>query len=307
MEALEATVTQEERAFAVAVAPATGAESTSEIGLERAAPTAAEALTGTSTPDTSATSTPGEARRQSLYEEVQRLQRLGSSHRAISRELDQPLRTIQRFAQAPDFTARKHRTRPPGQLAPHRSYLKERLQQGCRNAAQLWRELQEQGFTGSYSAVYAWIAERHPRTPEGALDPQRQGPVPTPRAVTWWLVRSPERLTTEQASFLEQLQERCPEIAHARELVQDFFAIARKREGDRLEDRVTRALDTGAAPLRSFALGLRRDWEAVVAGLTVAWSNGPVEGHVDHLKLIKRQMYGRANFALLRGRVLSPG
>jgi len=110
----------------------------------------------------------GEARRQCLYEQVQRL---GWSQRAISLELGQALRTIQRFAQAPDFPARKRRTRPPGQLAPYRSYLEERLQQDCRNVAQLSRELQEQGFTGSYAAVYAWIAERRPRTADGALDP----------------------------------------------------------------------------------------------------------------------------------------
>lgn len=238
---------------------------------------------------------------------MQRLQRLGCSQRAISQELGQPLRTVQRYAHAPDFPARQRRTRPPGQLAPYGSYLEQRLAQGCRNAAQLWRELRDQGFTGSYSAVYAWIAERHPSTTAGTRDPVRQDPAPTPRTVTWWLVRRPEQLTAEQAIFLEQLQQRCPRLQQARELVQDFFALARRREGDRLDDWVTRVLDTGTAPLRSFALGLRRDWEAVLAGLTLAWSNGPVEGQVNRLKLIKRQMYGRASFPLLRGRVLSPG
>lgn len=135
----------------------------------------------------------------------------------------------------------------------------------------------------------------------------RQDPAPTPRTITWRLVRRPEHLTAEQASFLEQLQQRCPGIQQARELVQDFFALARGREGDRLEDWVTGVRDTGAAPLRSFALGLRRDWEVVLAGLALTWSNGQVEGQVNRLKLIKRQMYGRASFLLLRGRVLSPG
>ncbi len=242
-----------------------------------------------------------------LYEEVQRLRGLGWSQQAIAGKLGQPVRTVQRYARAPVFPARKRRTRPAGQLAPYRSYLEQRLDQGCHNAAQLWRELREQGFRGSYSAVYAWIAEQYPRTADGAPDQRRPRPAPTPRQVTWWLVRRPEQLTPEQVAFVERLRERSPLLHQARELVQEFFALTRKREGHHLEDWVTRTQESGITALRAFALGLRRDWEAVIAGLTLSWSNGPVEGQVNRLKLLKRQMYGRASFPLLRARVLQSG
>lgn len=305
VEALEATLTQEERAFA-AVAAADPEPQLPAVGsTETRAPAAPSPA-----PAAPATPTPGEARRRQIYEEVQRLQGLGWSKQTIARELGQPLRTIHRYAHAPVFPARKRRTRPPGQLAPFRRYLEQRLEDGCGNAAQLWRELQEQGFTGSYSAVHAWIAERYPPLPAGEAGTPSQrsqgrtnSPPPTPRTVTWWLLRRPDELTAEQVAFLEALQERCPLIQQARELVQEFFGITRKREGAKLEDWVSRTSGSGIGALRNFALGLRRDWDAVVAGLTLPWSNGPVEGQVNRLKLIKRQMYGRAGFPLLRARV----
>src|SRR3712207_1170764 len=90
----------------------------------------------------------------------------------------------------------------------HQPGSEQRLKEGCRNAAQLWRELQEQGFTGSY-AVYAWIVERRaPDSPgaEGPPDQQTQSRIPTPRTVTWWLLRPADQFTTTQATFLKALR-----------------------------------------------------------------------------------------------------
>lgn len=311
VEALEATIAQDERALVGVVGSQLGADAATAIGVEaedrKADPAVAVATTNSPAPAAPGVSTPGEVRRRQLYEEVQRLRGLGWSQQAIAHELGQPVRTVQRYSRAPVFPARKRRTRPAGQLAAYRSYLEQRLARGCHNAARLWRELRDQGFGGSYSAVYAWITEQHPRTTDRAPDQRSRHQVPTPRKVTWWLVRRPEQLTPEQVGFLEQLQERCPMIQQARELVQEFFALVRKREGNLLEDWVTRTLGSGIAALRTFALGLCRDWEAVLAGLTLPWSNGPVEGQVNRLKLLKRQMYGRASFPLLRARVLRAG
>ena len=65
-----------------------------------------------------------------------------------------------------------------------------------------------------------------------------------------------------------------------------------------------RVAASGDPALRSFVTGLRRDQDAVTAGLTLNWSSGAVEGHVNRIKMLKRQMYGRANPDLLRRRVL---
>ena len=84
------------------------------------------------------------------------------------------------------------------------------------------------------------------------------------------------------------------------------MVILRKRKGHYLRRWVSRATnDDVPSPIRQFAKGLENDWQAVVAGLTLQWNNGMAEGHISRLKLIKRQMYGRASFDLLRARILA--
>ena len=81
-----------------------------------------------------------------------------------------------------------------------------------------------------------------------------------------------------------------------------------QRLGAQLEEWMSQATAAGAPrEIKSFAEFLRQDYDAVKAGLTLSWSNGQVEGQVNRLKLIKRQMFGRASFALLRARVLRAG
>ncbi len=93
-------------------------------------------------------------------------------------------------------------------------------------------------------------------------------------------------------------------IQQARELVQEFFRLARERQGETLRGWIARVAAAGHPELVTFARALDRDWEAVVAGLTLPWSNGPTEGQIHRLKLLQRPMDERASLALLRGRVL---
>ena len=107
-----------------------------------------------------------------------------------------------------------------------------------------------------------------------------------------------------QQQYLTQLCEADPQIREAYELIEDFTTMLRERQGEHLDAWLQKAEAQGIAELRSFALSLKRDYDAVKAGLTLAWSQGPVEGHVHRLKLLKRQMYGKASFQTLRKRVL---
>ena len=107
-----------------------------------------------------------------------------------------------------------------------------------------------------------------------------------------------------QQSYLTQLCEKDSQIAQTYELIQEFTSMLREREGERLDEWLERVENQGVGELQSFAQGLKKDYEAVKAGLTLSWSNGQTEGQVHRLKLIKRQMYGRGNFTLLRKRVL---
>jgi transposase len=113
-----------------------------------------------------------------------------------------------------------------------------------------------------------------------------------------------EVLTEEQAAFLERLKAGCPKVELAQSLALEFFGMARRREPTGLEGWIERAAQSGIEELKHFGAGLRRDWEAVVAGLTLPWSSGPVEGQVNRLKMIKRQMFGRASLAVLRARIV---
>jgi transposase len=248
-------------------------------------------------------------RRRALYEQVLRLQQAGRTARRIAKELGISKTTVHKYLQAGAFPERKARATPPGSVAPYAAYLHRRWDEGCQNAKQLWRELREQGFPGQPVAV--WRFTRNWRDPEEAGSDDEKGargrsvPAhPAPRAVVWWLLGGPSTLTEEQAAFLERLKAGRPKIELAQNLAREFFSMVRERAPGRLEEWVVRASTSGMEALQQFGAGLRRDWEAVVAGLTVEWSSGPVEGQVNRLKMVKRQMYGRAGLAVLRARML---
>ncbi len=110
-------------------------------------------------------------------------------------------------------------------------------------------------------------------------------------------------LINEEFRLPANLQLR-PSLALAQELVQEFFALTRRRDAAALEPWRERVAGSGLGELQRFSAGLQRDQDAVVAGLTLEWSTGPVEGQINRLRMLKRQMYGRDGVNLLRARVL---
>jgi transposase len=250
-------------------------------------------------------------RRQALFAEVRRLYDEGYSLRAIALKLGKSRHTVRQYVLADAFPEPKKRQRRPGKLAPYLAYLEERWRQGCHNATQLWREIRERGYRGACSAVRRLVSEWRSKLPPEERRTRGKAPsgrgdtrAPAPRAVVWWLLGEPATLEEEQAAFVERLKHGCPQVEVAQSLAREFFGMARRREAGRLEGWLERVASSGIEELKRFASGLQRDWEAVVAGLTLEWSSGPVEGQVNRLKLVKRQMFGRAGFALLRRRVL---
>ncbi|MGW7715516.1 transposase [Streptomyces chartreusis] len=119
-----------------------------------------------------------------------------------------------------------------------------------------------------------------------------------------WIVGRPENQNEQAHQDLKDICDRCPDIAETCRLARGFTTILRRRKGHRLGDWLAQVDDCEIKELRTFALGLHKDLTAVTAGLTPAWSSGAVEGNVTHIKLLKRQHYGRAGFALLRRRIL---
>jgi transposase len=248
-------------------------------------------------------------RRLALYQQVIQLQEEGLTERQIAKRLGISRTTVRKYLSAGGFPERKERASPPGSVDRHADYLRRRWNEGCRNTKQLWRELREQGFEGKATAVWRYTWRWRPARNKSAAKAAGDESVPanpSPRTVVWWLL-CPERRTEAQAAFVKRLEAHNSKIRLANELVTEFFGLVRERRPHDLEGWMKRAEASGLPDLVSFCNGVRRDWEAVRAGLTLEWSNGPVEGQVNRLKLIKRQMYGRASFRLLRARVLRPG
>ncbi len=177
----------------------------------------------------------------------------------------------------------------------------------------LWQELRERGYAGSYQRVAVAVAPWRDGPARTGRRPRHLGPPepavrrPSPRQAAWWLGRPDDDLTDGQRAALAALLAAQPALAEARTLALEFARLVRERDGATLEPWLVAAEASGVAALRGFAAGLRRDEAAVRAALDHAWSSGQVEGQVNRLKLVKRAMFGRAGFALLRQRFLLAG
>ena len=128
---------------------------------------------------------------------------------------------------------------------------------------------------------------------------------PTSKNVAALFMRKQEKPSEEQKEYLERLCGADEALADVRCLTQEFAKMVRNLEGEKLDGWLKEAEACSAPAMRNFAAGLRKDLAAVKAGLTETWSNGPVEGFVHKLKLLKRQGYGRAGFDLLRASMLA--
>lgn len=253
------------------------------------------------------------SRRHARYEEVMRLHEAGMSSRAIARAVGLSRHTVQRYIRADGFPERAPRRPRPGIVTPYEAYLRERWNAGCQNAQQLWREIQGQGFTGSCSHVRHVLARwrsvpGRPGKKNQALPPPPPAPPPaeslSPRQGSWLIFRDRDELDTDEQRQLDHILAHCPDAAAVGPLVQEFRRLVREFDGASLASWLDEVETVGIAELVAFAMGIRRDRAAIDAMLEVAWSNGQVEGQVNRLKTLKRQMYGRANFDLLRQRVL---
>jgi transposase len=254
------------------------------------------------------------AKRVAEYAQAQALGQQGWTIKAISAHLGRHHRTVKKYLGASTFPERPPRRRPSSILAPYKAYLRERWQAGCRSAKELYHEMQAQGFPGKYSIVAAYISRLRP--PQGRITRRRQSGSPvttvevdkplTPSRATWLVMRREATLTEDEKQQLARLHAQAGAIAEAITLTQDFAGLVRQRQPDQLDTWLERATASGLQAFKSFANGLRADYDAVKAGITLRWSNGPVEGQINRLKMLKRQMYGRAGICLLRQRVLHP-
>jgi transposase len=256
-----------------------------------------------------------QARRQALHTQVWALHRQGWTAPAIAPQVGLSLRTVQRDLQTATFAGRKRRSDlGDSGLNPYKPYLLERWNAGCYTAMRLFRDLRQRGYAGGYGVVAAYA--RRLRQAQGLAPGQRCPrrslprvaepvcPPLTPRRATWLVLRRAEKRTEAEAQQLAQLHAQSAEIAEAIDLAQDFATLVRQRQPTQLDPWLKRATTSTLEALRRFATGLSADYEAVKAGVTLPWSTSPVEGHINRLKMLKRQMFGRARLDLLSRRFL---
>jgi transposase len=194
-------------------------------------------------------------------------------------------------------------------LTPFVPYLIRRWRESGADSKQLWHEIRALGYTHSARTVGRFITQLR-RAADAGLPPESQGSPytrpqgPSARAVSFAMVCPAAKQSHEAQTYVAQLCQMDVNIARAHALSQAFLAMVRERRGHDLEAWIAEATQSGIEALARFARGLQDDLAAVTAGLTLAWSNGVTAGHIHRLKLMKRQGYGRAGFALLRQRVL---
>jgi transposase len=254
-----------------------------------------------------------QARRRTVYEQVWALHRQGWTVAALARHVGRSPRTVQRDLQTLTFPGRQRRSdRGQSLLDPYKATLLERWNAGCRTAARLYRDLKQRGYAGSYALVAAYA--RRLRQAQGLAPGQRRArqPLPvvaespyrplTPRRATWLVLRREEQRTEDETQQLAQLRAQHAEVDEAMTLAQDFATLVRQRQPAQLDPWLKRAITSTLEALRRFATGLYEDYDAIKAGVTLPWSTGPVEGHINRLKMLKRQMFGRARLDLLSRR-----
>jgi transposase len=251
--------------------------------------------------------------RLARYEEVVRLRAQGLSFKAIGRATDLDQRTVSNFLKAGEYPERSPRGSGPMLLDAYRHHIRQRVAEGCASATAVWQELRAQGFKGSSGTVRAAMAHAHAvsSVPDTAGRPGRRASTPSAQRAYAWLVGWHERghevpKRSENRQFVEALCAIEPEIAQASSLAREFLGLIHRRDIDGFDRWLTRARESRAPEIRRFAGSLTADLSAVRAAFTSPWSSGQVEGQINRLKFLKRQMYGRANLDLLRARVLHP-
>lgn len=246
-------------------------------------------------------------RKWKLYQRIHELHDSGMSLRKIGEELGLARGTVRKyFRQAPEPPLPTPRPLRASKLDPYEDYILTRLSQGCLNAAQIHREITDMGFSGGRSNVKAYVAHLRKSTADGTTPTKRaeRTQALSPRAMRWLLTRARKDLDPTEQTQLDQLLQVSEEVRTVQTFLHRFLSMVRGRKHQQLRPWMEEVITSGIPELKSFVNGIERDYDAVKEALRLPWSQGPTEGKVNKLKTIKRMMYGRAGFRLLRQRLL---
>jgi transposase len=240
----------------------------------------------------------GYLRREEAYGIIRALTKEGTSIKEIVRRTGRSRRLVRDIVRGGGGDVFRSRSNV---LEPHLAWLDAEWSAGYRNGAELWRRLQTTaGFRGSLRVVAEWATRR--RRAESAGSERLRKPPPV-RVLSRLLLSERDQLTKGDAITVARIERDVPVLVSARDLVERFHRMVRDRDSAALPAWIT---DAAGSVLASFGKGIIADRAAVAAAMTQPWSNGQTEGQITKLKLVKRQMYGRAKLDLLRARLLAP-
>lgn len=232
--------------------------------------------------------------RQKWFDHVRYLHARGYSSRVIARALDMNRGTVINYIKSdhlPDWNKGVPRR---SKLEKYDNYLRKRWREGEHSATILWKELKHLGYEGKLKSVRRYLRRYQ----------ENRGR--SPRQTAWLFITEPGKLDLEDATYLNHLLDKSEPLTTVYELSQEFINMLSNRDNKNFDNWLRSAEQCGVKVFENFAIGIRQDYDAVKSAFISEWSNGQTEGQVTRLKLIKRQMYGRANFDLLRIRVLGP-
>jgi transposase len=239
----------------------------------------------------------GFLRRQESNQAIRDLARAGASIKETVRQTGRSRKLVRSVLRGGDGDVFRCRI---SVLEPHLVKLGSEWQAGCRNGAELWRRLRANGFKGGLRVVTEWATRQRRSEKVGLARPRTAPPA---RMLVRLMTAGRDQLSKAEAVTVASIETGVPALAVARKLVEHFHRMVRARDADALAPWVT---DAAEGLLASFSKGIRADLAAVRAALTEPWSNGQTEGQITKLKLVKRQMYGRAGLDLLCARLLAP-
>jgi transposase len=240
----------------------------------------------------------GYLRREEAYGTIRGLAKTGTPIKEIVRRTGRSRKLVRDIVRGGGGDVFRSRSNV---LEPHLAWLDAEWSAGCRNGAELWRGLQKTaGFRGSLRVVAEWATRR--RRAESAGSERLRKPPPA-RILSRLLSSERDHLTKGDAITVARIERAVPVLVSARDLVERFHAMVRDRDPDALPAWIA---DVAGSVLASFGKGVVADRAAVAAAMSQPWSNGQTEGQITKLKLVKRQMYGRAKLDLLRARLVAP-
>jgi len=246
-----------------------------------------------------------QASRDDRFRQMTALRAQGLTQAAIAKRMgmsEKAVRTWLKRGVAPTW---KRQFRRRSVFDPYAAYVLERWQEGMHEAKQLYEEIRAQGFTGKLRIVQRFVQALRDDPEKITLTPETSAERFSSNTATWLFIRDPEQLTAEKQAELELICQRSETARQTYELTQQFMTMLRLRRGQEFEMWLSAVEASHIAELHRFAHSLCKDKDAVIAGLTLSYSNGPVEAQVQKLKLVKRSMFGRAKLPLLRQRLLN--